>query len=416
MRISSHIRADKLMGSVYFAIGMTLYLGCQWLLSILVVHLSGYSAAGNLSIAMSISNIFSMLSLFGVRNFQVADIRDEISSSTYVTARVVTTVVAYVGIAVFVLLSGYSAGSASVILLYCLFRVSEAAADVFHGIDQKKDRLDAVGKSHAFRGVTFVATFAVVLYFGGSLTLALAVMTAAVLPIVVFYDYPIASKLSPFKLDWNRDKIIDLIKKCLPLVIYALILTVTGFVPRYFLERFHGSEALGYYTSVATPTMIIQVAASYLFTPLIPSFSRALLNCDRKAFNRLFLRVSGLIAILAAAALILSRLFGEFALSLLFGEGILPYAYLLDMAIICTIVTAYVWFLCTILTVLKNNKGLVIANFISLVVCAVVSVPIIEHFSMQGVNYSNLIALGVNLLILLLFFMQSLRRAFEAKS
>lgn len=398
--------------ALWYSLGMTLYLGCQWLLSILVVHLSGYADAGDLSIAMTVSNVFSMAALFGVRNFQVSDIRDEIPGSIYVTARVVTTAIAYLALIFFVLAGGYGRTTACVILLYCLFRVSEAAVDVFHGIDQKKGRLDAVGKSHAMRGVVFLLVFVVILYLGGSLSTAILAMTAAVFLFVLFYDYPIANKLTPFRIDWNWGQILGLLKQCTPLVVYALMLSITGLIPRYFLERMDGSEALGFYASVATPTLIVQVAASYLFNPMIPSFSEALLEGNKKRFSQLFQKVNMFIAGLAVAALLGGKFLGGYLLTLLFDAEILPYVYLLDLAILCTILTAYVWFLCTVLTVLRGNKALVLANGIALMVCALVSAPAIQRFSLQGVNYSNLIALGVNCLILFICYRKNVRKRF----
>lgn len=399
-------------GIIWYSVGMTAYLGCQWLLSIVVVHLSGYATAGNLSIAMSVSNLFSLGALFGVRNFQVSDTRDEIPASIYVTSRVITTIAAYVAIVGYVFLNGYDYETASAILLYCLFRISEAVVDVFHGINQKKGRLDVVGKSHALRGAAFLTAFTAALALGGDLNLALVTMLLSVVPIVLFFDYPVAVKLGQFRLVWNWHQIRELLGHCFPLVLYKLLLTVTGILPRQVLELVHGSEALGYYASIATPTLIVQVSATYLFNPAIPAFSEALYRGEKKQFTNLFRKISILITCLALLSLIASKLLGEFALVLLFGEGIKQYIYVLDLAIVSTIIIAYVWFLCTVLTVLREKQGLVIANAASLIVCAVVSKPFIQKFSMQGVNYSNLLSLGVAVLILWIYYRKNLKRKF----
>lgn len=401
------------MKVLWYSVGMTAYMGCQWLLSIVVVHLSGYAAAGNLSIAMSISNLFSLGALFGVRNFQVSDTRDKIPASIYVTSRIITTIAAYTVIVGYVLLNGYDYESASAILLYCLFRISEAAVDVFHGIDQKKGRLDAVGKSYALRGIAFLAAFTAALGWSRNLNFALVAMLFAVIPIILFFDYPIAVGLSQFQIVWNWHQIKRLLKYCAPLVFYTFLFTVSGILPRQVLEMTHGSEALGYYASVATPTLIVQISASYLFNPAIPAFSEALYQGDRNRFNKLFRKICILIACLALAALLASKLLGEFALVLLFGQGIKEYIYVLDLAIVSTILTAYVWFFCTVLTVLRENLGLVVSNAVSLVVCAVISEIIIKQFSLQGVNYSNLITLAVNLLGLLIYYLKAMKQHFQ---
>ena len=45
--------------------GSLTYLGCQWLITILVVRLAdGYDDAGTLSLAMSVYNMFSSLAIY----------------------------------------------------------------------------------------------------------------------------------------------------------------------------------------------------------------------------------------------------------------------------------------------------------------------------------------------------------------
>ena len=50
--------------------GSIFYLGCQWLLTVLVVRLAGVEESGILSLAMSVSNIWYSLAVYGMRNYQ----------------------------------------------------------------------------------------------------------------------------------------------------------------------------------------------------------------------------------------------------------------------------------------------------------------------------------------------------------
>ena len=58
---------------VWNSVGSIFYLGCQWLITVLVVRLSGVDEAGVLSLAMSVCNIWYCLSVYGMRNFQISD-------------------------------------------------------------------------------------------------------------------------------------------------------------------------------------------------------------------------------------------------------------------------------------------------------------------------------------------------------
>ena len=58
--------------------GSITYLACQWLITILVVRLSsGYEAAGTLSLAMSVYNIFAPFAIYRMYTYQVSDVKRE---------------------------------------------------------------------------------------------------------------------------------------------------------------------------------------------------------------------------------------------------------------------------------------------------------------------------------------------------
>ena len=74
------LRANALWNSV----GSVFYQGCQWLLTVLVVKVSaGYADAGTLAYAMTIGNIFSPIAVYGMRVFQVSDVKNRYSQSAY---------------------------------------------------------------------------------------------------------------------------------------------------------------------------------------------------------------------------------------------------------------------------------------------------------------------------------------------
>ena len=144
-----------------YSTGMVFYLGCQWLSILLVSNLSGNTSAGVYNLAISISNPFSAIALYGIRAYQISDINDRFSSRIYVSARVVTAGIAFLLCAGRVFISRYDTHTSICILAYVFLRVAEAAADVFQGIEQKGDRIDAVGKSFYLRGIVTTVVFVV---------------------------------------------------------------------------------------------------------------------------------------------------------------------------------------------------------------------------------------------------------------
>ena len=118
--------------------GSIFFLVCQWIITVLVVRLSdGFSDAGLLSLAMSVTNVFAIIALFNVRNYQVSDSEELYSAGEYVSHRFVTCALAFVLCAVTTFLGGYGIYTAACILAYMLLKLTENFVDVFHGIVQK---------------------------------------------------------------------------------------------------------------------------------------------------------------------------------------------------------------------------------------------------------------------------------------
>ena len=73
------------------------HLACQWLITILVVRLSsGYEAAGTLSLAMSVYNIFAPFAIYRMYTYQVSDVKRENTVGEYFAFRIITSSAALV--------------------------------------------------------------------------------------------------------------------------------------------------------------------------------------------------------------------------------------------------------------------------------------------------------------------------------
>ena len=62
---------------IWNSMGSMVYLISQWLISVLVVRVSGVEVAGNLTLAMSIKNVFYSIAMQGIRNYQVSDTNEK---------------------------------------------------------------------------------------------------------------------------------------------------------------------------------------------------------------------------------------------------------------------------------------------------------------------------------------------------
>lgn len=371
---------------IWNSVGAVFFLACHWLITILVVRLSDdYTNAGTLSLSMQIANIFAIIALFNVRNYQVSD-SGEYSSGEYMVHRLLTCLLAFVLCLVTTLISGYSLFVSVCILGFMILKLTENFADVFHGIAQKSWRLDIAGKSFISRGTLTVVSFTVGFIFTDNLAVAIIAMAVTNLLSLIFYDYIAIKKTVSLDFNTSVKRILGLSLICLPMVGYGLCIHSITPIAKCLLEAFHGTENLGYYSSITTVSSLIQSFSVIIFTPLIGLFTEYYEKNEKEKITKLLIKLFLMISGITALAMLCVFLFGDFAMVLVFNESIRPYVYLLYPTVIASALTALVWLIGMVLVVMRNMKILLVGALAGLITSVVLSIILIPSLAFEGTN------------------------------
>ncbi len=386
---------------IWNSAGTLFYMGSQWLLTVLVVRLSGhYSEAGILTLAMSIATPLTVLATLNLRTFQVANMDERFSDGDFIFARIITSLASLAICAVAAAGSGYSPYVWICVVLFMIFRLSEALVDVPHGIEQRAWRLDLVGKSFLMRGILMLALFTAGELLFQSLPISILLMCLGVYGVIFCYDIPSCKSCTRLNLVRNKGSFVSLVKIGIPLGAFSFLLTLLSSIPRLFLERWHGEDILGIFGSVTTVTLLITQLASFIFNPLIPVFAERWKCNDKKGFRKLLSLSAAAIAVIGAVTLLGAFFLGEWGLSLIFGDSIRPYSYLLCPVFGTAILTAYIWLLGTILTVLSDYGALAWLSLISAAGCLIASLLLIRESALAGTILATAVGLGMECILL----------------
>ncbi|MCI8633151.1 MAG: oligosaccharide flippase family protein [Lachnospiraceae bacterium] len=400
--------------TIYNSIGAAVYLGCQWLITVVIVKIVSYEEAGNLSLAISITNMFFTVATFGIRNFQVSDYKEKYSVSIYVTTRIITSILALSLCTIFVVSNrSYTSYQILCIIIYMLFRLMEAFVDVLQGIQQKQERMDYICYSFISRGVLSFFVFCIFLYFTKKLIFAIIGMTCVSALIVFIYDYNICKKIKNFSIIFSYKQSLRLMQECLPLMMNSFLISSLVSIPRNTLEAVYGNYYLGIYASIATPAVIVQTAASWIYNPLITFFTKYYVEKEKEKYMKQYHKVWKMIFLVFVTVIIISKIFGKWGLTILFNEEIVQYSNLLIPVLLTTLSLACIYFLSALLTIARCLKTIVLVNLTSVLLVAFFSRIFIESFGMNGVNYVILLATGVNIMLLLITLKSVLKRNFN---
>ncbi len=378
--------------ALYNSVGTIFYCFCQWITSaLLVVHLSPEDIAvantGLLQLAISVTNIFFAISTYNMRTYQISDVKDKFSYGDYIGARFVTATIAMALCVIYVVILGYSLRTVLCIVFYMIFKLNETFSDVLHAIDQKNYRMDYVGISFIMRGVLMALAFALALLIFGDVLIAVIAMAVATFAVVIFYDAKKTSRFGSIKPKFNKKTITTLLITCLPSVVSATAFTSITSVPRQTLEAMQGEEALGYYGTIATPVVVIQVMATSIFNPMLTELAELYHKGEVKKFLQRLAKNLALLTGITAVILVCVALLGEFAVGLVFGEKFVPYTYLMYGIVGCTAMYTVSWLCTNTLIIMRRLKVCMIASVFSLAVATTCSKLFINIFGMNGVSF-----------------------------
>lgn len=374
------------------SIGSMFYLVCQWVITILVVRLSsGFDAAGLFSLATSVVGTFGTLANYKIGTYQISDIHRENAFSEYLAFRCLTLCVSFLLCLLYALVT-CPLYSISTVILYFIYKSIGLVIDIFHGEDQLNRRMDYIGKSFILQGVISITAFSFFFPLTQSLNLAIIAMSFGVLGVLLLFDCRNTSQFQNIALGISKAKALHLLKKSLPAVIASVAASAIFTIPRQYLLGFSGDAALGIYSSIAAPCLVVQMGAQYLYGPLLDVFPRKFFDGCMRDFKRLLFKTSLSIIGVAIVCGIGLFLLGEPLLAFVFGDDIRPYVYLLQPVLLSTLLTAFLWFFGDLLITVRDFKAYFIGNILALFSTLPLSAVCIPLWGMNGVSFASSVA------------------------
>lgn len=392
------------------AFGSVAYMGCQWAMTIVVVWLSdGFDNAGLLALAMAMGNLFVPVAQYRMRTYQVSDVEGEHTTGQYLAFRLLTIGCALCLTMLYSVITN-GASSLAVVVAYLIYKAIELVIDVFHGLDQINLRMDYIGISLLARGCLSLAGFVAGLAVFRDLLVAIVIMCILTLVFGICYDTRKASQFDSLRPAITCRVAWSLLRECLLPVVSLVACSAALTFPRQYLNLEFGEEMLGIYASVAAPIALIQSGASYVYSPLLGLFAKSYYSGDFRAFCRMLGKVSlGMLLLVAVVGAIL-ELIGPMALQLLYGEGMGQYAYLILPMVICSVVTAYLWFLNDLLLVMRLNLRNAVCNVVGVVASILFTFPLVDLFDMNGVSFTGIVSYGVAVVLSAICVFSGLRK------
>lgn len=350
----------------------------------------GLPEAGIFTIAYANANLFLTIGKYGMRNFQVSDVKEQFTFQEYYLSRLFTVSIMLIISVIYILYignkNGYTMEKSMTILWMCLFKAVDVLEDVFHGMYQQKGRLDIAGKAMTLRlGITLII-FAVGLILIKDLLKVLIVVT-----LVTFILFILFTKWTyePFRDKYikkrnSKEFVWSLLKICFPLFLGSFLSFYIGNAPKYAIDRVLNDELQACYGFIAMPVFVIGLLNNFIFNPMIYKISVMWNKGKKKEFQKeIWIQVL-FIACITLICVIGAYLLGIPVLSFLYNINLSAYRDELLILLIGGGFLALSGLLATIITIIRFQDSLLIGYIFVGILAYMLSEAFVERYAIMG--------------------------------
>lgn len=358
----------------------------------------GLVESGIFTIAYANANLFLTIGKYGMRYFQVSDLKKQFTFAEYRASRVITSVAMVVVSAVYVIYAasanGYSMEKAQVIFWMCLFKVVDVMEDVYHGLYQQENRLDVAAKAMTLRIAITIVIFVVGLIVFKDLLLALILATIAATVVCVLLT---KWTYGTFKQKSNRmDKksLVLLLKLCFPLFAGSFLSFYIGNAPKYAIDAILTDELQACYGFIAMPVFVIGLLNNFIFNPILYQMSSLWERGKVREFLKRTLLQIGIVALITLVCIAGAWLLGIPVLSWLYNTDLSPYKTELLILLLGGGFLGLSGLLNTIITIIRFQKSLMWGYALIATLAFLFSDKVVKRYEMMGASVLYTMLMG----------------------
>ena len=375
---------------VYSAAGNFFYLGTQLGILSALSRFHGPAAVGVFGLALAITTPLFHLSNMGLRTAQATDLAEDFTFAEYGGARAALTMLAaFLSILAALVL----ADSRAAFLMVCVIvaaKTFESVSNLAYGAFQQADRLDLVAASLAWRGAVTLVAFVGLLSLGAGSVTAFLAQVAVWGAVAMLLDYPRASRIKTGGLvtpSWIPRRTWRVIWQSAPLAGGTFANALQMSVPRLFVERYLGVDALGLFTAIGYFHQASVTASNAVSHAIVSRFARWAKDGQYRPIYKTILALSAIFATLGGAMYVVLSWYGEPLLTILFGPAFAGANSLL-LVVTLAITVRIVAVLPQTLLVAERRLMLYLAfQVTSLALAILVSIFFIERWGLIGAGY-----------------------------
>ncbi len=374
-----------------------------WLM--IITRVLGLTDAGIFTIAYATSNLFLMIGKYGIRNFQVSDIKKSYTWNDYYISRILTVIAMMAAALIYSLymnLSGnYTIYKAIVVFLMTILKAADAYEDVYYGMYQQNGRLDLAGLAMSIRLGGQLIFLSICVLFKLDLLISLILTNIFSWVLLFILLKKINSKFEFDNISPNKKRIKKIFILCAPLFLSSFVSYYVCNLSKYAIDRIMGEAEQAYYGFISMPVFVVFLFTNFIYQPMLKDISELWVEQKKLLFKKKLLSAVSLIGIISIIVLVGGWFLGVWGLGILYGVNMEKYKYELMVLLIGSVFYAFSAFFSVIITVMRKQKFALYVYVAVLIVFQFATTYLVKSDGIMGASLSYALSMGIVALLYL---------------
>lgn len=382
---SSNVERDAIIWNM---IGSMIMAFQSVIMLMILTRTLGLLDAGVFTIAYANANLFLTIGKYGMRNFQVSDVKGQFDFEVYKKSRLITSILMMVVSGIYVVYAGnkngYTLQKSMIIIWMCIFKMVDAVEDVYHGFLQQKGRLDIAGKAMTIRLVITITVFAIIVIISNDLLFALIISTVATMALMIYLTQCSYKTVRVGEHKNGGSNVWKLLRLSFPLFLGSFLAFYIGNAPKYAIDSILSDELQACYGFIAMPVFVIGLLNNFIFNPMIHKLSVIWEQRKMGQFYRIVAEQIGVIVGITIVCIAGGGLVGTPVLSVLYNTDLTPYKMELIILLLGGGFLALSGFLVTVITIIRFQKYIVAGYGIVAFFAFYLSPAFVKQYAIMG--------------------------------
>lgn len=374
-----------------------------WLM--IITRVLGLTDAGIFTIAYATSNLFLMIGKYGIRNFQVSDVKKSYTWNDYYISRILTVIAMMAAALIYSLymnLSGsYTIYKAIVVFLMTLLKAADAYEDVYYGMYQQNGRLDLAGLAMSIRLGGQLIFLSVCVLFNLDLLISLILTNIFSWVLLFILLKKFNSKFEFDNISPNKKRVKKIFILCAPLFLSSFVSYYVCNLSKYAIDRIMGETEQAYYGFISMPVFVVFLFTNFIYQPMLKDISELWVEQKKLLFKKKLLSAVSLIGIISIIVLVGGWFLGVWGLGILYGVNMEKYKYELMVLLIGSVFYAFSAFFSVIMTVMRKQKFALYVYVAVLIVFQFATTYLVKSDGIMGASLSYALSMGIVALLYL---------------